>query len=83
VANGLRYWQVGGRGQCLGAGKTRSRKNAYKSRTRSAQSSALLGVFVVQDSLAEKDDTANTLNFYTQLNLWQLPKTGFIKTPYK
>jgi hypothetical protein len=26
--NGLRYWQVGGRGQCLRAGKTRSQKNA-------------------------------------------------------
>jgi hypothetical protein len=27
-ANGLRYLRVGGRGQCLGAGKTRSQKNA-------------------------------------------------------
>jgi len=26
--NGLRYLRVGGRGQCLGAGKTRSQKNA-------------------------------------------------------
>jgi hypothetical protein len=30
--NGLRYLRVGGRGQCLGAGKTRSQKNACKSR---------------------------------------------------
>jgi len=30
--NGLRYLRVGGRGQCLGAGKTRSEKNAPKSR---------------------------------------------------
>ena len=30
--NGLRYLRVGGRGFCLGAGKTRSHKNAYKSR---------------------------------------------------
>ena len=30
MLNGLRYWQVGGRGQCLGAGKTRSQKNARK-----------------------------------------------------
>ena len=28
VANGLRYLRVGGRGFCLGAGKTRSQKNA-------------------------------------------------------
>jgi hypothetical protein len=26
--NGLRYLRVGGRGFCLGAGKTRSQKNA-------------------------------------------------------
>ena len=26
MPNGLRYWQVGGRGQCLGAGKTEARK---------------------------------------------------------
>jgi hypothetical protein len=26
-ANGLRYWRWGGRGQCLGAEKTRSQKN--------------------------------------------------------
>jgi len=26
--NGLRYLRVGGRGLCLGAGKTRSQKNA-------------------------------------------------------
>jgi hypothetical protein len=26
--NGLRYLRVGGRGQCLGAGKTQSQKNA-------------------------------------------------------
>ena len=26
--NGLRYLRVGGRGQCLGAGKNRSQKNA-------------------------------------------------------
>jgi hypothetical protein len=31
-ANGLRYWRWGGRGQCLGAEKTRSQKNACKSR---------------------------------------------------
>jgi len=30
--NGLRYLRVGGRGQCLGAGKTRSEKNARKCR---------------------------------------------------
>ena len=29
-ANGLRYLRVGGRGQCLGAEKTRSQKNAQK-----------------------------------------------------
>ena len=28
--NGLRYLQVGGRGQCLGAEKTRSQKNVRK-----------------------------------------------------
>ncbi|MCK6463143.1 MAG: hypothetical protein L6Q29_05010 [Candidatus Pacebacteria bacterium] len=28
LANGLRYLRVGGRGFCLGAGKTRSEKNA-------------------------------------------------------
>jgi hypothetical protein len=28
--NGLRYWQVSGRGQCLRAGKTRNLKNAPK-----------------------------------------------------
>jgi hypothetical protein len=28
LPNGLRYLRVGGRGQCLGAGKTRSQKNA-------------------------------------------------------
>jgi len=28
LANGLRYLRVGGRGQCSGAGKTRSQKNA-------------------------------------------------------
>jgi len=27
VANGLRYLRVGGRGFCLGVGKTRSQKN--------------------------------------------------------
>jgi len=26
--NGLRYWRWGGRGKCLGAGKTQSEKNA-------------------------------------------------------
>jgi len=26
ATNDLRYWQVGGRGFCLGAGKTRSQK---------------------------------------------------------
>ena len=31
-ANGLRYPQVGGRGLCLGAGKTRSQKNPCKPR---------------------------------------------------
>ena len=31
-SNGLRYPQVGGRGFCLGAGKTRSQKNARKCR---------------------------------------------------
>jgi hypothetical protein len=31
-ANGLRYPRVGGRGQCLGAGKTQSQKNACKPR---------------------------------------------------
>jgi len=31
-ANGSRYLRVGGRGQCLGAGKTRSEKNARKCR---------------------------------------------------
>ena len=30
--NGLRYLRVGGRGFCLGAGKTRSEKNAWKCR---------------------------------------------------
>jgi len=30
--NGLRYWCWGKRGQCLGAEKTRSQKNACKSR---------------------------------------------------
>jgi len=28
ATNGLRYLRVGGRGFCLGAGKTRSQKNA-------------------------------------------------------
>jgi hypothetical protein len=28
LPNGLRYLRVGGRGQCLGAGKTQSQKNA-------------------------------------------------------
>jgi hypothetical protein len=28
LPNGLRYLRVGGRGQCLGAGKTRSEENA-------------------------------------------------------
>jgi len=28
LPNGLRYLRVGGRGFCLGAGKTRSQKNA-------------------------------------------------------
>jgi len=28
----LRYLRVGGRGFCLGAGKTRSQKNAWKGR---------------------------------------------------
>jgi len=32
VPNGLRYPRVGGRGQCLGAEKTRSQKNAPKPR---------------------------------------------------
>ena len=32
AANGLRYLRVGGRGQCLGAGKTRSEKNTRKCR---------------------------------------------------
>ena len=32
LANGLRYWRWGGRGLCLGAGKTRSQKNARKCR---------------------------------------------------
>jgi len=31
-SNGLRYLRVGGRGQCLGAGKTRSEENARKCR---------------------------------------------------
>ena len=31
MPNGLRCWQVGGPGQCLGAGKTRSQKNARTS----------------------------------------------------
>ena len=31
-SNGLRYLRVGGRGFCLGAGKTRSQKNARKCR---------------------------------------------------
>jgi len=30
--NGLRYLRVGGRGLCLGAGKTQSQKNAWKCR---------------------------------------------------
>jgi len=30
LPNGLRYWRVGGRGQCLKAGKTRSQKNACR-----------------------------------------------------
>jgi len=30
--NGSRYLRVGGRGQCLGAGKARSQKNARKCR---------------------------------------------------
>jgi hypothetical protein len=32
MPNGLRYLRWGGRGLCLGAGKTRSQKNAHKSR---------------------------------------------------
>jgi len=32
LANGLRYLRVGGRGQGLGAGKTRSVENARKRR---------------------------------------------------
>ena len=32
LPNGLRYWRWGGRGFCLGAEKTRSQKNACKSR---------------------------------------------------
>jgi len=28
--NGLFYWQVGGRGQCLGAEKTQGEENARK-----------------------------------------------------
>ena len=28
----------------------------------------------------KKDTAANTPNFYTQLNLWQLPKTQLAKT---
>jgi len=31
LPNGLRYLRVGGRGQCLGAEKSRSQKNACKS----------------------------------------------------
>ena len=34
-----------------------------------------------QDSLTEKDTTANLTNFYTQLNFWQQPKTWLTKTP--
>ncbi len=30
LINGLHYWQRGGRGQCSGAEKTRSQKNAHK-----------------------------------------------------
>jgi len=40
VANGLRYLRVGGRGQCLGAGKTRSQKklvNCAESHTSGAR----------------------------------------------
>jgi hypothetical protein len=33
VANGLRYLRVGGRGFCLGAGRTRSEENAAESHT--------------------------------------------------
>jgi hypothetical protein len=32
LPNGLRYLRVGGRGFCLGAGKTRSEENAWKCR---------------------------------------------------
>jgi len=44
-ANGLRYWQVGGRGLCLRAGKTRSQKNAQNGDESHLSSARFVGQF--------------------------------------
>ena len=55
AANGLRYLRVGGRGLCLGAGKTRSQKmlvNRADSHTSGAR--FVRRFYVVQDARPEK-----------------------------
>jgi hypothetical protein len=64
--NGLRYLRVGGRGQCLGAGKTRSQKNAPKSRRLPHVRCTLCWATCLPKRRLKKDTAANTTRFYTQ-----------------
>jgi hypothetical protein len=45
-ANGLSYLRVGGRGRCLGAGKTQSHKNARNAAESPASSARFVGLFL-------------------------------------
>jgi len=78
-ANGLRYLRVGGRGQCLGAGQTRSQKNACKPRRIPHVRCTLCWLALCKTCRLKKDTTANTPNFYTQLIFFQWLEMLFVK----
>ena len=68
--NGLRYLRVGGRGQCLGAEKTRSQKNAPKSRrlphVRCTQEDGREPSFYTRERLVVYTNNAQKLAFFQQ-----------------
>ncbi len=67
--NGLRYPRVGGRGKCLRCRKKpKPEKYSKIAQNPTRRVHALLGVFFEQDSLAEKDNTANMPNFIPNIN---------------
>ena len=83
-ANGLRYLRVGGRGQCLGAEKTRSQKNTCKPRRLPHVGCTLCWVWELEDSLAEKDTAAKLTRFlHTTLTLATTKKLTCVSTGFR